>query len=284
MSRGADDGPTDNGVSSGADGTRSSLYDEGITTPVFGIAYEPVERVDLGSRLSKINTVVHGRNTIESDHFNFGGAEYSFNDRHTRLGGWYAQLEGIYNQQYYQLLHTQVLAKDLSLTSNVGMFIGNEDGQALAGVQDNKTYSGKFSLKAGPHTFTVGLQKVTGVAQWQRISGTSGGTLANDSFGWGYDGINEKSWQVRYDYDFAALGVPGLVAMARYIKGTDVQYGAVRDGVDRGAEAEVSYVVQSGTFKSLNVRLRSYTLRRDYGSTNSFNENRVMIEYPISLF
>jgi iron complex outermembrane receptor protein len=41
------DGSTYNGVSTGADGTRSSLYDEGITTPVFGIVYKPVDHVSV---------------------------------------------------------------------------------------------------------------------------------------------------------------------------------------------------------------------------------------------
>jgi len=237
-------------------------------------------------KLSLMNAgkVVHNGNTIESDHFNFGGAEYMFNNRQTMAGVWYAQLEDIYHQQYFQLRHTQPLAIDLTFNMNLGLFLGDEDGQALAGEQRNQTASGLFSLAKGPHRFSVGLQKVSGPAQFQRISGTSGGTLANDTFAWAYDGIDERSWQVRYDFDFAAVGIPGLGAMARLVKGTDVDFGAIDNGEDRGAEAELSYVVQSGNFKKLNVRLRSYSLRRDYGSTNSYNENRVMISYPISLF
>lgn len=234
--------------------------------------------------LMNAGRVVHGGNTVESDHFNFGGAEYTFNNKKTMAGAWYAQLEDIYHQQYYQLRHSQPLAKDLTFDMNLGLFLGDEDGQALAGEQRNQTTSGLFSLTKGPHRISLGLQKVSGPAQFQRISGTSGGSLANDTFGWAYDGIDERSWQVRYDFNFAAVGVPGLAVMARFIKGTDIDFGSIKNGEDRGAEAEMSYVFQSGRFKDLNVRLRSYTLRRNYGSTNSFNENRVMISYPLSLF
>lgn len=42
------DGTTSNGVANPAnDGSRSTLYDEAVTTPVYGIVYKPVESVSL---------------------------------------------------------------------------------------------------------------------------------------------------------------------------------------------------------------------------------------------
>ena len=41
-------------------------------------------------------------------------------------------------------------------------------------------------------------------------------------------------------------------------------------------------MVQSGPAKNLNVRWRNSTLRRDF-STNEFDENRLIISYPLSL-
>ena len=55
------------------------------------------------------------------------------------------------------------------------------------------------------------------------------------------------------------------------------------DGSEWGRESELAYTVQSGTFKTLNVKWRNSTMRRDWGSTNSFNENRLIISYPLSL-
>ncbi|MCD9117150.1 OprD family porin [Pseudomonas bijieensis] len=230
-----------------------------------------------------VGTVAHGKNTIESDRFNFAGAEYSFNEKRTLVGAWYAQLEDIYHQRYFQFQHSQPINDSFTLGANLGYFDGEEDGAALAGDQDNRTASGLFSLKTGAHTFYIGLQRLFGDSAWQRVAGTSGGTLANDSYGWSYDGAQERSWQVRYDYDFAGLGIPGLTMMNRFIKGTHVHSGAVTDGEDRGRESELAYVVQSGTFKSLSLRWRNSTLRRDYGNTNSFDENRLIIQYPLSI-
>ncbi|MBD8710325.1 TonB-dependent receptor, partial [Pseudomonas sp. CFBP 13711] len=42
------DGTTSNGVANPAnDGSRTSLYDESITTPVYGIVYKPTDTVSL---------------------------------------------------------------------------------------------------------------------------------------------------------------------------------------------------------------------------------------------
>lgn len=146
---------------------------------------------------------------------------------------------------------------------------------ALAGREDNRTASGLFPLKVGARVFYVGLQ---------RVMGDSGGTLANDSYNSSYDNANERSWQLRHDYDFAGWGVPGLTLMNRFIKGTDIHASGVTDGEERGRETEVAYVIQSGSFKSLSVRWRNSTMRRDYGNTDNFNENRLIVSYPISIF
>ena len=37
-----------------------------------------------------------------------------------------------------------------------------------------------------------------------------------------------------------------------------------------------------GTLKNLSLRLRNSTMRRDY-SVNAFDENRLIISYPLSL-
>jgi porin-like protein GalP len=235
--------------------------------------------------LAQADRVVRGSPTVSGDKFNFAGAEYTFNSKRTLVGAWYSQLEDIYHQKYFQLLHSQPIAEGITAGANLGYFIGDTDGAGLTGVdQDNRTMSGLFSLKVGYNTFFVGLQKVMGGANWQRISGTSGGTLANDSYGWSYELKGEKSWQLRHDYDFAGLGVPGLTLMNRYIKGSNVHLGTVTDGEDRGRETEVAYVIQSGTFKSLSVKWRNSMLRRGYAPANtSFDENRLIIQYPISI-
>ncbi|MDH1011739.1 OprD family porin [Pseudomonas nicosulfuronedens] len=222
------------------------------------------------------------RPAYTSDRFNFAGGEYRFNGDRTLVGLWNAQLKDIYQQQYLQLQHSQPLGNWV-LGANIGYFWGKEDGSARAGDLDNRTFSGLFSAKYGASTFYLGLQKVMGEDEWFRVNGTSGGTLANDSYNASYESAKERSWQLRHDYDFAAFGVPGLTLMNRYIQGRNVHNTSTDDGREWGRESELAYTVQSGTFRTLNLKWRNSSMRRDWGSTNSFDENRLIISYPLSL-
>lgn len=216
-----------------------------------------------------------------SDRFNFIGGEYTFNDKRTTVGLWTAELKDVYEQQYVQLLHTQPLGDDLALTANLGYFQGEEDGSARAGELDNKTYSGLFGLKTGGNTFYVGLQKVSGDT-WMRVNGTSGGTLANDSFNNSYDNADERSWQLRHDYNFAAMGIPGLTLMNRYIKGDNITTATTDDAKEWGRETEVAYTIQSGPAKSLNIKWRNSSFRSE-ANTRDLDENRLIFNYPLSI-
>lgn len=226
---------------------------------------------------------MNGKPAFTSDRFNFIGGEYVFNDNRTLVGLWNAELRDIYQQQFVQLVHSQPIG-DWILGATLGYFTGKENGRALAGDLDNQTWSGLFSAKYGANTFFLGLQKLSGDDAWMRVNGTSGGTLANDSYNSSYDNAEEKSWQIRHDYNFAALGVPGLTLMNRYISGDNVRAGGVTDGKEWGRETELGYVVQSGSFKSLSIRWRNSTMRGDWGSNTNFDENRLIINYPLTLF
>ena len=218
---------------------------------------------------------------VSSDRFNFAGGEYKFNDNRTMVGLWHAELEDVYDQQYLNLLHSQPLG-DWTLGANLGYFQGDDDGSALAGELDNKVYSGLFSAKYGGHTFYVGLQKVSGDSGWMRVNGTSGGSLGNDSFNASFDNAQERSWQVRHDYNFAALGIPGLTLTNRYISGDNVHTASTDDGKEWIRDTELAYVIQSGTLKNLSMKWRNSSVRRDF-SSNQFDENRLIFNYPLSI-
>ena len=224
---------------------------------------------------------LNGKGAFTSDRFNFAGGDYSFNDKHTQVGLWYAQLEDIYQQQFLNVLHTQPVG-DVTLGANLGYFWGKDDGSKLAGDLNNRTAYALLSAKYKGNTLYVGLQKVSGDDGWMRVNGTSGGTLANDSYNSSYDLAKERSWQLRHDLDFAVFGVPGLTMMNRYLSGDNIHTGAITDGKEWGRESELAYTIQTGTFKDLNMRWRNSTMRRDY-STNEYDENRIFISYPLSL-
>jgi hypothetical protein len=216
------------------------------------------------------------------DHFTVAGGDYSLNNKRTTLRAWYGELEDVYNQKYLAVYHNQAITDQLALSAKVQYFWGDEAGSAKAGGVNNKTFSSMFSVLYGAHTFSLGLQKVDGDNGWFKVGNNAAGILVNDTFNNSYDNPHEKSWQLRYDINMAPYGVPGLSFMTRYLKGTNVKTSQVDDGSEYGRESEVAYVVQSGTFKDLSMRWRQSTIRRDFG-TNEYNENRVIVNYPISL-
>lgn len=216
-----------------------------------------------------------------SDRFNFAGGEYRFNAERSLVGLWHAQLKDIYRQQYLQLRHSQPVG-DWLLAANLGYFYGSEDGSERAGKLDNRTWSALLSASRSGHTLYLGLQKVSGDSDWMRVNGTSGGTLANDSYNASFDHAGERSWQLRYDYDFAAAGLPGLGFMTRYISGDQVDTASGSDGKEWVRESELAYTVQSGTFRNLSLRWRNSSLRSNF-STSEFDENRLILNYSLPL-
>ena len=72
--------------------------------------------------------------------------------------------------------------------------------------------------------------------------------------------------------------------MNRYISGDNIHTATIDDGKEWGRETELAYTVQSGVLKSLNIKWRNSSMRRDSSfSRNEFDENRLIFNYPISL-
>ena len=218
---------------------------------------------------------------FKSSAFDFAGGEYRFNDNRTMLGAWHAELQDVYKQNFLQLTHSQPVG-DWVLSGNLGYFNGREDGAAKAGKLDNKVYQGSFSAKTGNNTFTLAYQKLSGDTKFLRIDGASGGSLVNDAFTASFDSPEERSWQLRHDYNVAGLGIPGLTLMNRYVSGDSIHTSDGRkDGEEWGRESELPYTIQEGSLKNLSVRWRNSDVRRDVGQ--DLHENRLIINYPLSL-
>ncbi|CAM3240103.1 outer membrane porin [Ectopseudomonas mendocina] len=216
----------------------------------------------------------------EGDDFNFAGGEYRFNGNNTMVGVWHARLEDVYKQSYVQLTHSQPVG-DWVLGANLGYVNGKEEGAAKAGKLDNKVYQGALTAKTGNNSFMVAYQRLSGDTKFMRIDGASGGTLVNDGFTNSYDNPEERSWQIRHDYNFAGLGIPGLTLMNRYVSGSNARLGGRDDAEEWGRESELAYTFQEGTLKNLSVRWRNSDVRRDVGA--DLHENRLIINYPLSL-
>ncbi|MGQ7956367.1 OprD family porin [Pseudomonas sp. SP16.1] len=217
---------------------------------------------------------------VEGDDFNFAGGEYRFNGNNSMLGVWHARLEDVYQQSYVQLTHSQPVG-DWVLGANLGYVDGKDEGAAKAGDLDNKVYQGAFTAKTGNNSFMLAYQHLDGDSKFMRIDGASGGTLVNDGFTNSYDAPNERSWQLRHDYNFAGLGIPGLTLMNRYVSGSNIHTGGRTDAEEWGRESELAYTIQEGSLKNLSVRWRNSDVRRDVGQ--DIHENRLIINYPLSI-
>lgn len=218
--------------------------------------------------------------TVMSDGFNYVGAEYRFNQQRTLIGAWHAQLEDIYQQSYLNLLHKQKVG-DWTLAANLGFFIDRDDGSARIGKVQSHTGYGLFSANLEGHTLYLGVQQVSGETGWMSVYGSSGRTLANDMLNGNFSNADERSWQIRYDYDFAAAGIPGLLLMTRYGHGENATTNAGRNGKEWERDTELSYTLQSGPLKKLSVRINNATNRRSFNS--DFDQTRVIVSYPMSL-
>ncbi|MEY0747216.1 OprD family outer membrane porin, partial [Escherichia coli] len=110
-----------------------------------------------------------------------------------------------------------------------------------------------------------------------------GGFLSNDSLSNSFDSPKERSYQIRHEYDFTHVGVPGLKIMNRYTKGTNIHNKFTDNGREWVRETELYYTFQTGALKKLSVSYKNITLRQTHGTRNE-NENRITFNYPLGLF
>lgn len=214
------------------------------------------------------------------DHFNYAGADYAFNNKRTSVGAWYAQLEDIYNQRFFSLKHSEPLG-DWTLGAIMGYYDSSADGKQLIGEVDNQAFHTLLSAKYGGHTLSLGYQAMFGEQGFARVFANVS-PLSNEVLTYSFDSANERSRQARYDYNFAALGVPGLTTMVRYVKGDNVTTTGNFEGREWERDLDIGYVVQSGPLKNVGVLFRNAAVRSNYRS--DVNENRLILNYSLALF
>ncbi len=232
-----------------------------------------------GKMRAKLGHVPQLGGDAETDRFNYAGADYAFNDKRTSVGVWYAQLEDIYNQRFYSLKHSEPVG-DWVLGANIGFYDSKEDGDRLLGNIDNQAAFSQLSAKYGGHTFMVGCQAMFGDDAFPRVFNNVT-PLGNEVPTYEFAGADERSWQVRHDYDFAALGIPGLVTTVRFIKGDNVDTGMGFEGKEWERDLDIGYTFQSGVLKNLGVRVRNVVARSNYRS--DIDENRLIFNYTWQL-
>lgn len=223
-----------------------------------------------------------GYGAASSDHFDFGGGTYAFTPQ-LNLTYYYAKLEQIYRQQFVGLVHTQPLGEGLSLRSDLRYFDSRGDGAERAGRIDNRNFNGMFTLASGAHKVSANFQQMSGDSAFPFLNGGDPYTVNLVTYNT-YTRAGLDSWQLRYDYDFVALGVPGLTFMTRYTDGRHARTATVDNGRERERDTDITYVVQSGPFKNVSLRWRNVTFRSGNGLTTDLDENRLIIGYTLALW
>ena len=155
----------------------------------------------------------------DGDDLTYLGGTYTFTDNlSVTLYG--AEAEDFYDRYFVGADWTMPLGDDLSLNTNFAYYDTSDENSSDGEEVDNQAASLAFTLGAGNHAFGVAYQEMNGDAGYYYTDGDI--FLANSIQYLDFNGKDEKSYQARYDYDFAGMGIPGLSFMTRYIKGDDI--------------------------------------------------------------
>ena len=217
-----------------------------------------------------------------ADHFDMYGFDYKINDRLTGQYH-YAELEDIYRQHFVGLLANQPMGGGV-LKADLRVLKSADSGDAKAGSIDNRALSGMLSYVHSGHTFSAGWQRMNGDNSMPYLDG-SNPYLVNYVQVNDFAAAQERSWQLRYDYDFKAIGINGLSFLTRYVNGDHIKVlGSDQEGKEWERDSELKYVIQTGTFKDVSVRLRNATYRTNYEKfARDVDETRVIVSYNFSV-
>lgn len=236
-----------------------------------------------------------GRNIVASpggslskgDDFNFAGADYKFTDNLTG-SYYYGNLADYYKQHFFGLVHVQPFGNGQSLKTDLRYFSTSEDGHRQVKDIDNRALMGMLTYSVAGHAFGLGYQQMNGNTGFAFLNSVTDPYLVNYVQIGNFSSAKEKSWQARYDYNFANIGLPGLTFMTRYVHGDNIELGSGRaEGKEWERDMDIGYVIQSGPVKGLGVKWRNATYRSNLGSGGSrpnYDENRLIVSYTLPLF
>ena len=236
-----------------------------------------------------------------SNKFYFAGADYNVTKNLT-LQYYFGNLRDFYQQHFVGLRHNWTLPMG-SLKTDLRYFNSESDGKnasragrtegylssgywnknsANRGEVDNRLWSALFTYNLGGHSLGLGYQKSAGSSDWPRINQGTGQTvylITNLRIG-KFASAGEQSWIGLYDYDFAALGIPGLRAGITYVKGWGIKT-AASNGKEWQRDIRLNYTWQRGFLKGLSFAWYNATLRSN--DTTDRDESRLIMTYSFPL-
>lgn len=234
----------------------------------------------------------------DSNKFIYGGGDYKITKDLTAQY-YYGNLEDFYKQHFLGLVHNWSIGPGV-LKSDLRYFNSRSDGanghdstyyttgyyggSVTKGKVDNNLYSGLFLYTVAGHTFGGGYQASNGDSDfpWLNQGDGSSAYLTTDMQIAKFARAGERTWQGRYSYDFAKLGVPGLTAGVIYLRGDNIDH-ATGDKTEWERDITVGYVVPEGPLKNVGVMWKNATWRNDIPGQRDQDENRLIVNYSIPL-
>ena len=237
--------------------------------------------------------VVNYSNAIKGDAFDLAGMVYT-PSKNLSASLYSSRYQDTWNQQYLGATFSQAIDENRSLSLNFNLYRTTDEGKALSGNIDNTTWSLLSTYAQGPHSFSLGYQKVHGDTPFDYV--TRGAIFITNAVQLSdFNAPNEQSWQARYDLAMTPWGMPGLVLSAAYVRGSqidgshvDPRGGYAYLGYGKGGkhwerDLEARYVVQSGTAKGTIVSLRHNVHRGNTAQAElDTDQIRLAIEYPLT--
>ncbi|NWD66497.1 OprD family porin [Pseudomonas gingeri] len=249
-----------------------------------------------------------------SNKFQYAGADYKIT-KDLVASYYFGELKDFYSQNFLGLVHNWAIgpgvlksdlryyrSRDNGANGNTSGYFTTgyyPDNTTLAtqgkGKVDNNLYSYLALYSVAGHTFGAGYQYSNGESDFPWLNqgdGSSNSTITDMQIQ-KFAHAGERTWQARYAYDFAQVGVAGLTAGVIYLRGNNI------DTVGKEGQAQVnvlgtgrsewerditiSYVVPEGTFKNVGVSWKNAMWRNDIAGQREQDENRLIVSYSIPL-
>ena len=225
------------------------------------------------------------------------GGDYSFADG-TSLSVYQARFEDVWNQTYINLARTFSFDDGQSLALGANLYRSRDQGSAQAGEIHTNSWSSYARLRAGAHSMMLAYQRIDGDQPFDYLGDGDSIYLANSVLYSDFNSPNERSWQLRYDFDLAAFGLPGLSFMTRYLRGSGIDntkvdpngayayYATLGDGGKHWErDVQLQYVIQSGPAKNLSFTVQQTIHRANSAQADGdVDQVRIITNYPLDLF
>ncbi|MFJ2366221.1 OprD family porin [Pseudomonas sp. NPDC087697] len=232
-----------------------------------------------------------------SNKFYYGGADYKITKDLT-ASYYYGELKDFYSQNFLGLVHNWSIGPGV-LKSDLRYYRSRDNGSngndksffttgfygdnTTKGKVDNDLYSYLALYSVEGHTFGGGYQYTKGDSDFPWLNqgdGSSNSTITDMQIQ-KFARAGERTWQARYAYDFAKVGVPGLTAGVIYLHGNNIDT-PTGEKSEWERDLSLAYVVPEGPLKNLGFAWKNAMWRTDV-ATRDQDENRLIVSYSIPL-